>query len=160
MTQLKMLRAQKWIFARNVVRLFRSLLIWSSICKVIHSRYVLLLHIFFFFFCFAGLGLLVIFSDLLSMDAFNTNDFADWDILRNIVELCEGVTHWIPNKELQNARGRYISLTGLVSGRGTSWEAPSSEPQSRLIIFVVWDSSQFPSSQDTKRELLHFSPLA
>lgn len=32
-------------------------------------------HLFFFF--FAGLGLLVIFSDLLSMDAFNTNDFAD-----------------------------------------------------------------------------------
>ncbi|XP_019427364.1 PREDICTED: transcription factor IIIA isoform X1 [Lupinus angustifolius] len=43
------------------------------------------------------------------------------------------VEHWIPEKELQNARGRMIGLDGSVSGRETSCEAPSRMPQSRSV---------------------------
>ena len=41
--------------------------------------------------------------------------------------------HWIPDKELQNARGSEFRLDGSVSGRETSCEAPSRMPQSRSL---------------------------
>lgn len=43
------------------------------------------------------------------------------------------VKHWIPNRELQNAWGRFYWLDGSVSRRETSWEAPSRMPQSRSL---------------------------
>ena len=45
--------------------------------------------------------------------------------------------HWIPDKELQNARGSMFGLDGSVSGRETSCEAPSRMPQSRSVLNEV-----------------------
>lgn len=49
------------------------------------------------------------------------------------------VKHWIPNRELQNAWGRFYWLDGSVSRRETSWEAPSRMPQSRSLKRLAVD---------------------
>lgn len=46
--------------------------------------------------------------------------------------------HWIPEKDLQNARGSIYGLDGLVSGRVTSCEAPSRMPRSRSVQNWGW----------------------
>ena len=59
-----------------------------------------------------------------------------WEI--NLMDV-ESVKHWIPYKELQNARGCSFWLEWTSIRWETSCEAPSSEPQSHNVSqFEVW----------------------